>query len=183
MSDRVSGDVVGVLLAAGAGSRYGSPKVLAEGGAWLDSAVAALVEGGCDRVVVVLGAADVPVPDGAVSVHASDWRDGMSASLKAGLVAAAGAVYAVVHVVDTPDVGGRVVRAVLSAARASPSHLARATFSGAPGHPVVFGAEHWDEVVATASGDAGAREFLRGRPDVIGVECSEWATGVDHDYR
>ncbi len=50
-------DVVGVLLAAGAGRRYGSPKVLAHGGAWLQAAVTALAEGGCAQVLVVLGAA------------------------------------------------------------------------------------------------------------------------------
>ncbi|MDQ2637880.1 MAG: nucleotidyltransferase family protein, partial [Actinomycetota bacterium] len=47
----------GVLLAAGAGSRYGMPKVLAAQGQWLTSGVAALHRGGCDDVVVVLGAA------------------------------------------------------------------------------------------------------------------------------
>ena len=46
-----------MLLAAGAGTRYGMPKALAEGGAWLRSGVAALRDGGCDEVVVVLAAA------------------------------------------------------------------------------------------------------------------------------
>jgi hypothetical protein len=52
----------GVVLAAGAGTRYGMPKVLAGNGGWLASAVAALSDGGCGDVVVVLGAA-VPVSD------------------------------------------------------------------------------------------------------------------------
>src|SRR6478736_3052699 len=57
----------GVLLAAGAGTRYGMPKVLADDGRWLSACVPALAEGGCDDVVVVLGAAvvDVPAPAGA----------------------------------------------------------------------------------------------------------------------
>ena len=58
---------VGVVLAAGAGSRYGQPKVLAADGYWLERAVAALDRGGCDEVIVVLGAAgadavEIPVP-------------------------------------------------------------------------------------------------------------------------
>ena len=78
----------GVLLAAGAGSRYGMPKVLAEKGDWLKLAVAALAGGGCDEVIVVLGAAgadvvDVPAP--ARAVYAANWADGLSASLRAGL--------------------------------------------------------------------------------------------------
>lgn len=179
----MTGDAIGVLLAAGAGTRYGSPKVLADEGRWLDIAVHALLEGGCEKVIVVIGAADSAMPDGAIAVHAHDWHVGMSASLKAGLSAAEGFSYAVVHVVDTPDVGPEVVREVLDAARVSPSHLARAVFDGTPGHPVVFGREHWGEVIATSSGDAGARAFLRSRFDVVAVECSRWATGIDHDYR
>ncbi|WP_338893059.1 nucleotidyltransferase family protein [Rhodococcus sovatensis] len=179
----MSVDAVGVLLAAGAGSRYGSPKVLAQGGDWLAGAVRALLDGGCDEVLVVLGAADSPMPDGARAIFAPEWASGMSASLKAGLSAAGDAAFAVVHVVDTPDVGSEVVRAVLSAARACNSGIARAVFDGAPGHPVVFGRRHWRDVIEGSTGDAGARGFLRGRNDVVVVECSQWATGVDHDYR
>lgn len=177
----MSRDAVGVLLAAGAGRRYGSPKVLAEGGRWLQTAVDALVDGGCDEVVVVLGAADAPMPDSARAVWAPDWATGMGASLRAGLSATGDASFAVVHVVDTPDVGSEVVAAVLEAAGAT--GLARAVFDGSPGHPVVFGREYWDAVIAGATGDTGARDFLRGRDDVAFVECSEWATGVDQDYR
>lgn len=172
---------VGVLLAAGAGTRYGSPKVLAHDGLWLRTSVQALREGGCDRVIVVLGAADAPVPDGAIAVYAPQWEQGMSASFEAGLTAASDADYVVVHVVDTPDVGAEVVRAVLDAARET--GLARAVFDGRPGHPVVLARRHVDAAVASASGDSGARDFLRGRDDVIAVECSHWATGIDHDYR
>ncbi|WP_415975106.1 nucleotidyltransferase family protein [Rhodococcus sp. 077-4] len=177
----VSDRAVGVLLAAGAGTRYGSPKVLAHDGLWLVAAVQALRDGGCDRVVVVLGAADAPIPDGAVAVHTPHWQQGMSASFVAGLSAASDAQYVVVHVVDTPDVGPEVVQAVLAAAQET--GLARAVFGGRPGHPVVLARRHFDEAAASASGDTGARDFLRGRGDVIAVECSQWATGIDHDYR
>lgn len=179
----MSEDAVGVLLAAGAGRRYGSPKVLAHGGDWLDIAVRALLDGGCEKVLVVLGAADAPMPAGASAVEALDWASGMSASLKAGLSAAGDADFAVLHVVDTPDVGSEVVRAVLAAARACDSGIARAVFDGSPGHPVVLARRHWEEVMCASTGDKGAREFLRGRNDVVVVECSQWATGVDHDYR
>ena len=52
---------VGLLLAAGAGTRMGRPKALVvdEHGPWLTRAVATLLDGGCDRVVVVLGAGEV----------------------------------------------------------------------------------------------------------------------------
>ncbi len=179
----VSEVAVGIVLAAGEGRRFGSPKVLAADGGWLDTAVSALLGGGCSSVLVVLGAADAPMPEGARAVHAPDWASGLSASLKAGLSAAGEAEFAVVHVVDTPDVGPQVVRAVLGAARSEPSHLARAVFAAEPGHPVVFGREHWAEILATSTGDSGARAFLAARSDVALVECSRWATGVDRDFR
>ena len=186
-TDVMSSDAIaaGVVLAAGAGTRYGMPKVLAEKGDWLKQAVVALDGGGCDEVIVVLGAAgteavDVPAP--ARAVHATHWSDGLSASLRAGL-GAADAAFAVVHLVDTPDVGADVVARVLGAARSGPSGLARAVYAGRPGHPVVIARRHWPELLAGLSGDAGAGPFLRARDDVIAVECGDLAVGADIDER
>ena len=176
-------DAIAVLLAAGAGSRYGSPKALAHQGAWLRHAVAALVDGGCAEVLVVLGAsadrARRLLPGGATVVVAADWAEGMSASLRAGLRAAqeTDAARAVLHLVDTPDVGADVVARVL----ATGAPLARATYGGLGGHPVLLGREHWAGVLAASTGDHGARGFLRGRGDVLGVECGDLATGADID--
>lgn len=138
---------------------------------------------------VVLGAAPVEVPVPARAVLAEDWADGMSASVRAGLRAAtsacAGAVVteelAVLHVVDTPDVGADVVARVLAAARGA--GLARAVFDGRPGHPVVIAGRYWPELVARLHGDEGARGFLAGRTDVVAVECGDLATGRDIDTR
>jgi nicotine blue oxidoreductase len=175
--------VVGVLLAAGAGTRYGMPKVLAEQGEWLRIAVEALYRGGCDDVVVVLGAAAVDVPSPARAVVADDWATGMSASLRAGLAAADGARYVVLHLVDTPGVGADVIARVLEAVQSAVSGLARATFGGRPGHPVVIERGHVAALTETLHGDEGARRFLAGRDDVVAVECGDLATGVDVDER
>jgi CTP:molybdopterin cytidylyltransferase MocA len=173
----------GVVLAAGAGTRFGMPKVLSEGGRWLRSAVLALEDGGCDDVVVVLGAAVVDVPAPARPVLAADWAEGMSASLRAGISAleSDSADYAVLMTVDTPDIGAAVVRRVLSAARASPSGIARAGYGRRPGHPVVIARLHWPALVASLRGDEGARSFLASRTDVAWVDCADLATGVDID--
>jgi nicotine blue oxidoreductase len=178
----------GVVLAAGAGRRYGMPKALAEGGAWLRAAIAALRDAGCAPVFVVLGATGPdPEPlgplDGARAIWAADWAEGMSAALRAGLAAVAesGADYAVIMPVDTPDVGAAVVARVVAAARMTPSGLARAVFGARPGHPVVFGRGHWDRVRAMVRGDAGARAYLSGRADLALVRCDDLAGGLDHD--
>ncbi|HTY27165.1 MAG TPA: NTP transferase domain-containing protein [Mycobacterium sp.] len=171
----------GVLLAAGAGVRYGMPKVLAAHGQWLRSAVAALSGGGCDDVVVVLGAAVVDAPAPARGVVAEDWRQGMGASLRTGLAAAGDADYAVVLTVDTPDVGADVVARVLAAARTAASGIARAVYGGRPGHPVVIARRHWPALLETLHGDEGARRFLAARPDVVAIECADLAGGQDID--
>lgn len=181
--------VRGLLLAAGAGRRMGGPKALvrdADGTSWLVRAVAALADGGCDGVTVVLGAgadeARALVPAGPEVVVADDWADGMGASLRAGLAALDRVADAVlVSLVDLPDVGADVVARVL-AAGAGPGVLARAAYDGEPGHPVLLGRDHWAGVAASAAGDRGARDYLAAR-DVAVVECGDLATGRDVDSR
>jgi CTP:molybdopterin cytidylyltransferase MocA len=175
--------LTGVLLAAGAGRRFGMPKVLAEGGRWAALAVAALRDGGCERVLVVLGAApDATVP-GAEPVLATDWSIGLSRSIAAGLRRADGDV--VVTVVDTPDVDAACVRRVVAAGRTAPSGVARAVYRGGPGHPVFIAARRRDELTARLAA-ATATELDRGLGphlpvDTTAVDCSDLATGLDID--
>ncbi|MDG4664212.1 nucleotidyltransferase family protein [Mycobacterium sp. 236(2023)] len=174
----------GIVLAAGGGKRFGMPKVLAEEGRWLRMSVAALRDGGCRDVVVVLGAAVVDVPAGSRAVVADNWADGISASVRTGILAADGsAEFVVLTTVDTPDVGAAAVRRVLSAATEAESGLARARYDGRPGHPVVLARRHWPELLGVLTGDDGAGPFLRGRPDVVDVECADLGTGRDIDER
>ena len=176
--------VAGVLLAAGAGTRYGLPKVLAEDGGWLRLGVSALADGGCGDVVVVLGAAVVDVPPPARSVVAVNWADGVSASVRAGLLSLAESIeFVVLTTVDTPDIGAASVRRVLAAAAASASGLARARYGERPGHPVVIARRHWPQLLDALTGDDGAGPFLRSRDDVIAVDCADLGSGLDVDER
>lgn len=180
--------IAGLLLAAGAGRRYGMPKALVEDGAWLRRSVAVLTEGGCAPVLVVLGAcaeqAAALVPDTASAVVATDWAEGMGASLRTGLTALDGSAgpevqAALVHLVDLPDVDAVVVRRL--AELAGPQVVARAVFDGRPGHPVLLGRSHWADIVASAAGDRGARDWLAGRADLTLVDCADLASGKDVD--
>jgi CTP:molybdopterin cytidylyltransferase MocA len=178
---------VGIVLAAGAGTRYGRPKatVVERGRSWLQIAVQALTDGGCTEVVVVLGAdvhARILVEPPTRVVVAEDWEDGLAASLRCGLAAATALEdvdRALVTLVDLPDVDGRVVARLLAAAT-GPDALVRATYHGVPGHPVVLGRDHWAAVAASAAGDRGAGPYLAERR-AAEVECSDLATGQDVD--
>ena len=147
--------------------------------------MAALRQGGCGDVVVVLGAAtDVDVPAPARAVIAEDWAHGVSASVRAGVLALPDdAEFAVLTTVDTPDVGAAAVRRVLAAARSSDSGLARAQYGDRPGHPVVIARRHWPQLLDALTGDEGAGPFLRARVDVVAVDCADLGSGMDVDER
>lgn len=175
--------VHGLLLAAGAGSRYGVPKALVDD--WLVRALTVLADGGCPERTVVLGAraeqARPLVPAGVAVVVTDDWAQGLGTSLRDGLAALPDADAALIHLVDLPDVPAAAVARVLAAAT-GPGSLARATYDGRPGHPVLLGRDHWAGVCASAVGDQGARDYLATRPLEL-VECGDLATGRDVDHR
>ncbi len=192
--------VVGLLLAAGSGSRLGRPKALvtdADGTTWLVRSLHVLADGGCPTRYVVLGAAAdqvrPAVPAGVAIVVADDWAEGMGASLRAGLTAVAArepdTAAVLVMLVDTPGVTADVVARLLAAGEEAEttnpdvtltSALARASYEGAIGHPVLIGRSHWAGVVASARGDRGARDYLAAN-DVEVVECGDLGTGDDID--
>src|SRR6266545_2373769 len=180
-------EVAGLVLAAGGGRRYGMPKALVRhrGALFVEHAADVLHDAGCVPVVVVLGAAADEVRaqarlSGLTLVDNPAWESGMGSSLRVGLTALAssGTVAAVVLPVDTPGVTVAAVRRL--ADLAAPDTLARATYDGAPGHPVVLGRSHWSGVIESATGDRGARDYLASHP-VASVDCADIASGLDVD--
>ena len=174
--------LAGVVLAAGEGRRFGGPKAPYdhEGERLVDRAVRICRAAGCDPVLVVLGAWIGEVPD-AVTVVNRDWGEGMGSSLRAGLAAAMAdpdIERVLVTLVDLPGMTEEALRRVAQ----SPSSIAQGAFAGVPGHPVLLGREHWEQVRRSAIGDRGAREFLRAHTDEIDhVEIGDVATGDDLD--
>lgn len=181
--------VAGLLLAAGAGRRFGMPKALVRhgGGLFVEHAADVLHDGGCAPVVVVLGALAEDVRStaelsGSSLVDNPDWATGMGSSLRVGLatLAPGDATAVVVLPVDTPGVTAAAVRRFVG--MAEPSALARATYDGLPGHPVLIGRDRWTAVARLAGGDAGARPYLAEHAhDVTAVPCEDVATGADVD--
>lgn len=190
--------VAGVLLAAGEGSRFGRPKALVElnGQTLAERGVGLLRAGGADPVVVVTGAVSLEL-EGTLTVDNPRWRTGMGSSLQAALQALTEAVLTeaapteaardaeigavVVALADQPLVGAEAVARLIAAYRDGAS-VAVATYGGQPRNPVLLAREHWPEVIATATGDQGARIFLRTRPELVTrVECGDTGRPDDID--
>ncbi len=189
--------VAGVLLAAGEGSRFGQPKALVvlQGLTLAERGVAMLRAGGASPVLVVTGAAPVDIP-GILAVHNEHFRTGMGSSLRVALqflsapagggdgTAApvapdVGAV--VVALADQPLIGPAAVARLIAAYRAG-AGVAVAAYQGRPRNPVLLAREHWPAVIALATGDQGARAFVRSRPELVTlVECGDTGRPDDID--
>ena len=180
--------VAGVLLAAGEGSRFGRPKALVElnGQTLAERGVDLLRAGGARPILVVTGAVPIEL-DGTDAVYNPEWRTGMGSSLRAALQALSGVANGtdvgavVVALADQPLVGAEAVARLIAAYRDGAS-VAVAAYGGQPRNPVLLAREHWAEVAATATGDQGARTFLRARPNLVTlVECGDTGRPDDID--
>lgn len=179
-------DVTGVVIAAG--MKDNAPDALRrtdDAVAWLKITCAALRDAGCREVIVVLGAqaddALALVPPRTLPVIATDWADGQSAALKAGLAAAAtsSADAALILPIGPPDqsapAGHRLIAAGASDGRGA---LARAHFDDAPGHLVLVGREHWQVISETVTGSMRIDDYLYEHL-TMSVDCTDLRRGLD----
>jgi nicotine blue oxidoreductase len=145
--------IAAVVLAAGASSRFGSPKQ-----AVLLEPVLERVRGSSalDEIVVVLGA--YAMQTSARSVRCPEWELGPGASLRCGLAALGADVEAAVVVLgDGPDLDPLAIDRVVAAWRAGAGPLVAATYGGVRLHPLLLAREAWEDVP-----DAGLRANAAG---------------------
>jgi CTP:molybdopterin cytidylyltransferase MocA len=176
----------GLVLAAGAGERFGGRKQLAEldGRPLLEHVLAAMAAAPLERTVLVLGAHAGEVLErvplhGAEAVVCEGWAEGQAASLRAGVEALGPACDAVVVVLgDQPRIAPEAVARVV-AARDGEALAVRATYGGVPGHPVLLERELLERV-PQLRGDEGARGLLADVP-VRAVACDGLGSPDDVD--
>ncbi len=164
--------IAGLILAAGAGTRFGSePKLLAEldGRPLIEHAVRAqCAVAALERVVVVLGSHADEIAERvdfgrAEPVLCAEWSRGQAASLRCGVHALPEARRVIVTLGDEPLITSELIERFVGEPPG-----ARAVYHGRPGHPVVLGAEHL-EAIGSLSGDRGARGLLDGGRS---IECA-----------
>ena len=157
--------VVGAVLAAGSGTRMGTPKgeLVVGGERLVDRAVRTLAAGGCTDVVAVVREG-VSVA-GATGVVNHDPARGLRSSLELAVGAAGTADALAVLLADLPGVTAPAVRAVVEAWR--PGRIAVARYGARRGHPTVMAPALWRAAVAAAGPDEGARALLRSRADLV----------------
>ena len=186
--------ICAVVLAAGRSSRVGRPKALlpVEGDTFVSRIVKTLARGGADEVIVVVspgGEADIQsalqgtnAPVTIVTNRAPE-RGQLSSLIAALDSLAQRQVEAVlVTLVDLPLLSETTVRAVIDAYRQNnrPS-IARATYRGAHGHPVLFDRSIFDELRA-ADPEVGAREVThRHAAGICNVEVDDPGLANDVD--
>ena len=174
-----------VVLAAGAGTRFGGRKLTApwREGVLLDSALAAAFSAPVRSVTVVTGA------DGAVEaaargfaersaqtarlriVHCPDHAEGMGATLRTGVASLppdADGVF--VFLGDMPLIPPAILPK-LAEALAAGAPAAAPTFEGKRGHPVLFSRAFFPELLSVTR-DEGARQVLRGLGDALALVAS-----------
>ena len=162
--------VAAVVLAAGASTRFGSPKQRLLLPEVLGRVGAAASVG---EIVVVIGAHDAEAGDHRL-VHCADWEAGPGASLRCGLAALGADVEAAVAVLaDGPDLATEAIERVIDAWRATNAPLVAACYAGVRGHPLLITRPGWADV---------PDEGFRGRLPLL-VPCDDLGAPGDVDLQ
>jgi molybdenum cofactor cytidylyltransferase len=177
-----------LILAGGAGRRFGGGKLLADlaGAPVIRRAAEAVATAGFAEVVVVTGADDAGIRAaleglGARIVPAPDWAEGMAATLRTGILTLAPDAKGVcVFLGDMPLVPVSLCPALTEAAERA-GYAARPRRDGNPGHPVAFTRAAFADLL-TLTGDQGATALLKQRPEAVAyIDTAESGALLDID--
>lgn len=181
--------IAGLLLAAGGSTRLGQPKQLLEwkGKTLIRRAAEALLGAGCDPVVVVVGSMAESCRlelDGLTLeiVENTEWRSGMSSSIRSGLESLLetdphlDAV--LITLVDQPKITKDQLKSLLDRYGETSAPIVAAEYDGVAGVPALFDRRHFP-ALSNLTGDKGARDLIRKDAHLVAIPLPE--AGVDID--
>jgi molybdenum cofactor cytidylyltransferase len=176
-----------IVLAAGASTRFGSPKQLVrvDGRPLLHAAVSRAVEVAGHAVTVVLGAnaaelAPLLSHSSASVVINRDWREGMASSIRAGVARLPGSCGgAMLVLADQAAVTAEDLRRLAGAWRRQPGYIVAAQYGATTGAPAIIPASMFRDL-AELRGDRGAQALFKRNPDrVVRVPMESAAIDID----
>jgi len=184
--DRANPTIIGILLAGGTSSRFGScNKLLAEidGKPLIRNSLGTVLNAPVDQILVVLGHEADAIQQALAGfdvnfVRNGAYAKGLSTSVKCGVRAARDADAAVFLPGDMPDVGASSVALLVDAYRGGLGTALAAAYRGSRGNPVLFDHSHFAALTAIA-GDTGGRSVFAKANDRALIETSD--PGVRHD--
>jgi len=176
-----------VVLAAGASSRFGSPKQLVrvQGRPLLHLAVSRAVEVAGHAVTVVLGAHAMQLApllrhSPATVVVNRDWAEGIASSIRIGIARLpATCEGALLMLADQAAVTAEDLKRLVGAWHGQPTNIAAAQYEATSGVPAIFPRGDFPSL-ATLRGDQGARSLLRRNADRI-TRVAMAAAAIDID--
>jgi molybdenum cofactor cytidylyltransferase len=176
-----------IVLAAGASTRFGSPKQLVRvaGRPLLNTAVARAADVAGSAVTVVLGASAAELAPLLTHSQASivinrEWREGMASSIRAGVARLPASCTAVLlMLVDQAAVTAEDLERLVGAWRRQPDYIVAARYGMTTGVPAIFPRAAFPDL-ASLRGDVGARILLQRNPDrVVRVPMARAAIDID----
>lgn len=181
--------IVGILLAAGSGTRFGAHKLLHPLPDGTPIAVAALrnLAQGVDEVIVVVRPGDTELmqllaQEKVQVLSCANAEQGMGASLACGVCTAPDAAGWIIALADMPFVPGEIIRNLAARLKAGDAIVAPA-YLGQRGHPVGFGHAFYP-ALSVLNADQGARHILKQQPDRLTlIPCTDPGVVRDIDTR
>lgn len=176
-----------MVLAAGASSRMGTPKSLLQinGDTMLRTIVRKAMQAGSVGVVLRRGdeatlkqIMDLPVETLYPAKDYSEMSDSLKTAIEFCQKKKAGA--AVILLGDQPDLQLEVIEQLISVSKNTKKPVVQANYLDGPGHPVLFKKNFFSELLSV-TGDQGARDLLKSKPELIERVAVQKMRPVDLD--